>query len=54
MNKKFFQKAFIIKVCNMESECCLIHHNLFPLFANHKKVILLGSQKERRKQNATN
>ena len=39
----------------------LIHHILFPLFSNHKKVILLGSQKERRKEilqtvqrNATN
>ena len=28
----------------------LFHHHLFPLVANHKKVTLLGSQKERRKE----
>ena len=52
MNKKYSKKkkVFIIKVCSVESECCLIHHNLFPLVENHKKVALLGSQKERRRE----
>ena len=47
--QKLFHK-FSIKVCNVEAECYLFHHNLFSLVANHKKVALLGSQKERRRE----
>ena len=51
--QEIFQKVFIIKVCNVESECYLIQHNLFPLIANHKKVTLLGSQKEKEEKFAS-
>ena len=39
-----------LKFAKWNQKAILIHHNLFPLFANHKKIILLGSQKERGKE----
>ena len=42
------EKVFIIKVCNLESEGYFLFHHIFyfSLFANHKRIIPLGSQKE--------
>ena len=39
-----------LKFAKWNQKAILIHHNLFSLFANHKKIILLRSQKERGKE----
>ena len=48
LEKKHFQAdkyKIIIKACWPESDCFWVHHVLLVLFANHKKISLLGSQR---------
>ena len=50
MNEKFSKKYSSLRFAMWNQNAILFHHHLFPLVANHKKVTLLGSQKERRKE----